>query len=334
MYGIIRKLLFTLSPQTAHTVTLKSLRLLCRGPVAQFLAKKVVHKPRTVMGLEFANCIGLAAGLDVDGDYIDALSCMGFGFLEIGGVTPKPQPGNPKPWVFRIPEARALINRKGFGNKGVDNLVENLKKIKFKGVLGINIAKNKDTPVEEAAGDYLICLRKLYPYASFITVNISSPNTPGMRDLQFGNYIEDILSRVKKEQQKLHDENKRYVPLVLKISPDINAEQIKTIAEQCLKYEMDGVIATNTSVQRPGVEGLPNANEVGGLSGAPLFSLSLPEVKELAKHLQGKIPIIACGGIMSAEDAKKMLDAGASLVQVMTGFIYEGPKLIHDIAFL
>ncbi len=331
LYPFIRPLLFSLAPETAHEVTLKLLNMAAVSGLSKVLYPKIDHKPVTVMGLEFKNPVGLAAGLDKNGDYIAALSALGFGFLEIGTVTPRPQPGNPKPRLFRLPEHQAIINRMGFNNSGIDHLLDQVKNSAYSGILGINIGKNFDTPMEQAADDYLIGLRKAYASASYITINISSPNTKNLRQLQQGDELKNLISILKEEQQKLQQEYRNYVPLALKIAPDLNAEEIGHIAELLLDFEIDGVIATNTTIARDKIAGHQFAEEAGGLSGAPVKEQASFVVRELAQVLNGKIPIIASGGILTAADAKEKLAAGASLVQLYSGLIYRGPQLIEDI---
>jgi dihydroorotate dehydrogenase len=275
--------------------------------------------------------VGLAAGLDKNGEHIDALAELGFGFIEVGTVTPRPQPGNPKPRLFRLPQHEAIINRMGFNNDGVDKLVENVKRARFKGVLGINIGKNFDTPIERAVDDYLIGLAKVYPHASYVTVNISSPNTKNLRDLQQSDELEKLLAALKAEQRRLSTEHGRHVPLALKIAPDLVDEQIDAIAEKLVRLEFDAVIATNTTISRDKVAGHPLAGETGGLSGTPVRDASTAVIRRLAGTLQGKVPIIGVGGIFSATDAREKLAAGASLVQIYTGLIYRGPELVREI---
>lgn len=330
IYTLLRSLLFLLPPETAHKLTLKSLTFLYKIP---FFHKKTPDSTsgKTVMGLQFKNPIGLGAGLDKNGQYIDPLATLGFGFIEIGTITPKPQSGNPKPRLFRVSKAEALINRMGFNNQGVDALIENIKKSKYRGILGINIGKNASTPIENAADDYVFCLEKVYPYASYITVNISSPNTPGLRQLQNRNDLNNLLDILKKAQKNCTNIYKKYVPLVIKISPDLNTQELKNIAENLLAHNIDGVIATNTTLSREAIIDFPFAHETGGLSGKPLFNHSLEIVQQLHQYLGDKIPIIACGGISSKEDVKKMQDAGASLIQIYTGLIYKGPALIKKL---
>ncbi len=327
-YQLIKSLLFKLDPEISHNLTLSALNV---AEKLGLLKSKPLNKPKTVMGINFHSPVGLAAGLDKNGDHIHALAALGFGFIEIGTITPRPQAGNPKPRLFRLPEKNAIINRMGFNNKGVDHLVEQVKKTNFKGVLGINIGKNADTPIENAVDDYLICMRKVYELASYITINISSPNTKNLRQLQQGSEFKPLLAALKNEQTVLNEKHERYVPLVVKIAPDLTEEEVKAIANVLLELEMDGVIATNTTVSREEVKGLPHGDEVGGLSGSPVLNQSTKVVEHLFAELGDRIPIIAAGGIMGAEDAKAKIKAGASLVQVYTGFIYRGPGLIAEI---
>ncbi len=329
LYPLIRPLLFKLDPETAHGLTFSVLDFSTKLGFSQYIPKSNTVK---VMGLEFPTPLGLAAGLDKNGDHINALNSLGFGFLEIGTVTPRPQPGNPEPRLFRIPKAQAVINRMGFNNEGVDHLIANVKAAKFKGILGINIGKNFDTPIENAADDYLIGLRKVYPYASYVTVNISSPNTANLRALQQADQIGGLLEQLKQEQMLLNKEHGRYVPIVVKIAPDMSEDEIEAVAKALLSYEMDGVIATNTTLSRSGVENLVHGNEQGGLSGAPLTKKSTETVKQLYACMGDKLPIIAAGGIMNAADAVAKLDAGAKLVQIYSGLIYKGPELVKEIS--
>ena len=327
LYSLARPLLFSLAPERAHELTLSLLQSTHKmGLVHQ----RVAAKPVSCMGIEFPNPVGLAAGLDKNGAYIDALASQGFGFIEIGTITPRPQAGNPRPRLFRLPQAKAIINRMGFNNDGVDKLVENVKAAKFKGVLGINIGKNADTPVEKAVDDYLICLEKVYNYASYITVNISSPNTKNLRSLQSGDALTELLETLKNRQLELAQEHQHYVPLVLKVAPDLESEDIAFIAKQLLQYKIDGLIVTNTTLSREGVEGLAYAEEAGGLSGAPVFEKSTACLAAFAGILKGQIPLIGVGGILSGADAVAKKQAGASLVQVYSGLIYTGPKLVKD----
>jgi dihydroorotate dehydrogenase len=330
-YSAIRKVLFKFDAETIHELTIKGLKSTGASPLNNFYKQNVADKPTTVMGINFPNPVGLAAGLDKNGECIDAFAAMGFGFVEIGTVTPRPQPGNDKPRIFRIEEADAIINRMGFNNKGVDYLVDHVRKANFKGVLGINIGKNKDTPDESAKDDYIHCMRKVYDFSTYITINISSPNTPGLRSLQYGDALNDLLSSLKAEQGKLADQYGKYIPLAVKIAPDLTEEEVQSIA-QCLKdNKIDGVISTNTTLSRVGVEQLEHGDEQGGLSGAPVKDKSTQVIKWLSTALAGALPIIGVGGIANAEDAKEKIASGASLVQVYTGFIYQGPGLVKDI---
>lgn len=327
LYSLARPLLFSLAPERAHELTLS---LLKSSHKMGLMRQNVAAKPVTCMGIEFPNPVGLAAGLDKNGAYIDALASQGFGFIEIGTITPRPQAGNPHPRLFRLPQAKAIINRMGFNNDGVDQLVENVKAAKFKGILGINIGKNADTPVEKAVDDYLICLEKVYNYASYITVNISSPNTKNLRSLQSGDALTELLETLKKRQLELAQEYQHYVPLVLKVAPDLDNSDIAFIAKQLLQFKIDGLIVTNTTLSREGVEGLEHAEEAGGLSGAPVFEKSTACLAAFAAVLKGQIPLIGVGGILSGADAVAKKQAGASLVQVYSGLIYTGPKLVKD----
>ncbi len=283
------------------------------------------------MGLTFKNPLGLAAGLDKNGECIEAFAAMGFGFIEIGTVTPRPQPGNDKPRMFRIVEAEGIINRMGFNNLGVDNLVENVKKAHFDGILGINIGKNKDTPVEQGKEDYLVCMDKIYPYAGYITVNISSPNTPGLRTLQYGEALDDLLTAIKTRQGDLQKIHHKYVPVAVKIAPDLSEDELVQVADSLVRHHIDGVIATNTTLERDLVKGLKHAEEAGGLSGRPVQSRSTEIIRRLSAELQGRLPIIGVGGIDSLISAREKMAAGASLVQIYSGFIYKGPALIKEI---
>ena len=335
LYSLIRRFFFSLDPELAHGLGMNGVDFLNRAGIACLLAKPVAPNPVKLMGLTFPNPVGLAAGLDKNGEHIDALASLGFGFIEIGTVTPRPQPGNPKPRMFRITEKQAIINRMGFNNHGVDQLLANVAKSKFArsgGVLGINIGKNFDTPIEKAADDYLICLDRVYASASYIAINISSPNTKNLRELQKDDALDALLGQLKTGQARLADKHGKYVPLVLKIAPDLEDEQIQSIADLLRQHRMDGVIATNTTLSRAEVEGFSNASEAGGLSGAPVFERSTTVLKKLAGHLAGEVPIIGVGGIMKGEDAVAKLDAGASLVQLYSGFIYRGPELVGEVA--
>ena len=329
-YPLLRAFLFQLHPETAHDWTQTLLRLPGAGLLARVAASRIPDAPRQVMGIDFPNPVGMAAGLDKDGDCIAIWRALGFGFVEVGTVTPRPQPGNPKPRMFRLPRAQALINRMGFNNQGVDRLVERVRRTGGQGVLGINIGKNADTPVERAADDYLLGLRKVYPWASYVAVNISSPNTPGLRDLQYGAALDRLLEALKTEQARLAAEHGRHVPLAIKIAPDIADADLPTVGQALIRHQLDAVIATNTTFSRAGVEKLPHAQEAGGLSGAPLMARSTAVVRQLGEILAGKLPIIAVGGILSGADAAAKVAAGASLVQLYTGFVYRGPELIRE----
>ena len=335
LYTLARPVLFSLDAESAHNVTLPLLRRLdTLGLAGAF--KKPDADPRTVMGITFPNPVGLAAGLDKDGAYIDGLAALGFGSIEIGTVTPRGQGGNPKPRIFRLPRARGIINRMGFNNGGVDAFVANVQASRFyqdkQGVLGLNIGKNADTPIERAADDYLECLRKVYPYASYVTVNISSPNTQNLRQLQGASELDSLLAQLKDEQKRLADQHGRYVPLALKIAPDIDNDQIHDIAGALLRHRIDGVIATNTTLNRRGVEGMKHALEAGGLSGEPVFELSNIVIRALKKELGDEVPIIGVGGILRGQDARAKIAAGAQLVQLYSGLIYAGPALVRECA--
>jgi dihydroorotate dehydrogenase len=330
MYRLIRPLLFRLEPEAAHRATLGALRALDGLGLVPAAGAAPAGCGRTLMGIRFPNPVGLAAGLDKNGEYIDALARLGFGFIEIGTVTPRPQPGNPRPRVFRLPAAQAVINRLGFNNEGVDRLLESVKRARYRGVLGINIGKNFDTPLERAADDYVACLRKVYPVAGYVTVNISSPNTEDLRRLQGAAELDALLSTLKAEQRALAARHGRTVPLAVKIAPDLERAQIEAIAAALRRHAVDAVIATNTTVAREGVAGLPHGREAGGLSGAPLAARATAVVRQLAQALGGTLPVIGAGGIMTGADAREKLAAGASLVQLHTGLIYRGPALVRE----
>ncbi len=329
-YSLIKPLLFRLDAERAHDLTLASLKLAERYGLLP-RAPQLPSQSRQVMGLSFPNPIGLAAGLDKNGAVIDGMAALGFGFVEVGTVTPRPQPGNPKPRLFRLPEAQGIINRFGFNNLGVDHLIQNVQFAKYKGILGINIGKNFDTPNERAVDDYLICMHKVYAHASYITVNISSPNTKNLRALQEKEALSALLGALKSAQQTLAQQHGRYVPIALKIAPDLTAEQVVEIADLLMQHQIDGVIATNTTLSRDAVKGLINAEEAGGLSGAPVRLSSSNVIKQLNSQLQGALPIIGVGGILSGEDAKEKIAAGASLVQLYSGLIYRGPQLVQEV---
>ncbi|OIR19653.1 dihydroorotate dehydrogenase (quinone) [mine drainage metagenome] len=332
MFQLLRPALFAFDPETAHHATLDALRAAhCLGTLP-LVVRRPADDPRVVMGLTFPNPVGLAAGLDKNGGYIDPLAALGFGFIEIGTVTPRPQPGNPKPRLFRLPQAQGIINRMGFNNDGVDRLIENVRQAKFKGILGINIGKNADTPIEKAAEDYLIGLRKVYAHASYVAINISSPNTKNLRQLQGGDELDALLGQLKAEQEKLAQQHGKYVPLAVKIAPDLDSDQIRQIAALLVKHRIDGVIATNTTLSRAGVENLPHGNEAGGLSGAPVREKSTAVIRQLAAELQGALPIIGVGGILNGADAVEKMQAGAALVQMYSGMIYRGWELVSECA--
>ena len=329
MYALLRPLLFRLDAETAHHLTLTSLKRL-RGFGLPPEPAAPPSCARNIMGLRFASPVGLAAGLDKNGEYIDALAALGFGFIEVGTITPRPQPGNPRPRLFRVERAHALINRMGFNNTGVERLVENVRRARYRGVLGINIGKNFDTPLERAGEDYVDCLRAVYPYASYVTVNISSPNTAGLRKLQESDALEHLLGTLTAEREKLADRHGRRVPLALKIAPDLDETQVAAIADLLHRHGIDAVIATNTTTARDGVATLRHGNEAGGLSGAPLTARAGKVVRMLARALGADFPIIGVGGIMKGEDARERIAAGASLVQLYTGLIYRGPALVRE----
>jgi len=326
-YALARPLLFRLDAETAHDLTIAGLsRFGCLLPRITPAAGQATR----VMGLDFPNRVGLAAGLDKNGEAIDGLARLGFGFIEIGTVTPRPQAGNPKPRLFRLVEQRALINRMGFNNLGVDKLLANVRGASYRGILGINIGKNADTPIERAADDYLLCLDKVYAQASYVAVNISSPNTSKLRQLQDATHLGTLLSALKARQAELAQSHGRYVPLALKIAPDLGAEDIQSIADAVRRQRIDAVIATNTTVARDGLPAGPESRQPGGLSGAPLFERATAVLATLVNALAGEIPVIATGGIDSGPRAAAKLAAGAQLVQIYTGLIYRGPELVRE----
>lgn len=318
-----------MQPESAHEFTIKALKMAGKLPFPIF---PTPDNPVEVMGLKFKNPIGLAAGADKNGEAIDGFGKLGFGFIEVGTVTPLAQDGNPKPRQFRILEAKGIINRNGFNNLGVDVLVENVKRAKYDGILGINIGKNAVTPIENALDDYQICLRKVYEHADYITVNISSPNTKNLRSLQYGEALDELLSGLKAEQAQLSQKFQQYKPLVLKIAPDLTEEEIASVADSLIRHRIDGVIAGNTTLSRETVAGLTNAEQVGGLSGKPLNALSTKLIMQLVNELNGALPIIGSGGIHSLASGQEKIDAGAKLLQVYSGLIYEGPGLIQTLA--
>ena len=331
-YPFVRKLLFLLKPETAHTVSLWLMDVANKLGLLKLFLGKPVKAPVTVMGIKFLNPVGLAAGLDKNGEHIDALAACGFGFVEIGTVTPRAQPGNPKPRLFRLEADEAIINRMGFNNKGVETLIDNVRRSQRQCVLGINIGKNRDTPLEQAVDDYRSALSQVYQYADYVTINISSPNTPGLRDLQHGEELEKLLSSLKQEQSRLEEVHGKYVPLAVKIAPDLDKQAVAELAQAFIRLDIDGVIATNTTNSREGLRDKKQGQEQGGLSGRPLTQMSDLVLEWLVAELEGKIPVIAAGGVFSADDARRKMELGAALVQVYTGFIYQGPSLIRDCA--
>jgi dihydroorotate dehydrogenase len=325
-YALARPLLFSLDPETAHRLTLRLL------DSALLLFPRVPPNPVPAMGLHFPNPVGLAAGLDKDAAHIDGLARLGFGFIEVGTVTPRPQPGNPRPRLFRIAEKSALINRFGFNNVGVDAFLRNIERTRWRGILGINLGKNADTPPERAADDYGIGMEKVYAKASYITINISSPNTKGLRDLQARDALETLLSRIVLQREKLMQKHAKRVPLALKVAPDLDEPAVQDIAAAVRRHRFDAVIATNTSVSREGVESSRHATEAGGLSGAPITARATDVLRLFRKHLAGEAALIGAGGILSGADARQKVEAGAQLVQLYTGLIYRGPDLVAECA--
>ncbi|WP_070963408.1 quinone-dependent dihydroorotate dehydrogenase [Vibrio sonorensis] len=331
LYRLARAGFFQLDAEKAHDLAIQNFKRFTGTPLDLLYRQQLPHRPVECMGITFRNPVGLAAGLDKNGECIEAFDAMGFGFVEVGTVTPRPQPGNDKPRLFRLVEAEGIINRMGFNNLGVDNLVENVKNSNYRCVLGINIGKNKDTPIEKGAEDYLICMEKVYQYAGYIAVNISSPNTPGLRSLQYGEALDELLSELKAKQAELAKQHDKYVPLALKIAPDLSDDEVSQICQSLIKNKIDGVIATNTTLDRSIVEGMRHASEAGGLSGRPVQSRSTEVVRKLHEELGDEIPVIGVGGIDSYVSAKEKLMAGAKLVQVYSGFIYHGPGLVKEI---
>jgi dihydroorotate dehydrogenase len=327
MYNLFKKAAFMLSAETAHELTIDAFAAMSHLKVTGLIPAPKAQKPINVFGIEFPNAVGLAAGLDKNGEAIDALGAFGFGFVEVGTVTPKPQPGNPLPRLFRIPEKEAIINRMGFNNKGVDYLVERIKKSTYTGVIGVNIGKNKQTPEDEAVNDYLYCLERVYGVAGYVAVNLSSPNTPGLRNLQFGDNLKNLIVALKTKQSEL-DEQYEHKPILIKIAPDLTEDEVKDLAATFNELSVDGIIATNTTISREAVEGMKNAEEAGGLSGAPVRDQSNAILKLLREQLNSDIPLIGVGGVMSEHDAEEKLKMGADLVQIYSGFIYSGPGLV------
>ncbi len=332
LYPLFRPLLFALDPEAAHHAAFASLDIAAKTGVAKLALPAVTPSPVTAMGLEFPNRIGIAAGLDKNATHIDGLAAFGVGHIECGTVTPRAQPGNPKPRLFRLVDADALINRMGFNNDGIERFLANVARARYAGILGLNIGKNFDTPNERAVDDYVGCLRAVYRRASYVTVNISSPNTRGLRELQADAALRALLAALKREQTKLADTHGKYTPVTVKIAPDLTPAAIEGIARLLIEHKIDGVVATNTTVARPGVDGKRHAEETGGLSGRPLRAMATKAVRILARTLDGALPIIGVGGILCGADAKEKIDAGATLVQVYTGLIYRGPDLIAECA--
>ncbi len=327
LYRLARPLLFSLDPEVAHRLTLRAADF-----SFGFLKQSVISDPVRAMGLDFPNRVGLAAGLDKNAEHIDALAALGFGFIEVGTVTPRPQPGNPRPRLFRIAERDALINRFGFNNCGLEAFLRNVERTRWKGILGINLGKNADTPAGRAVEDYEIGLEKAYARASYVTINISSPNTKGLRSLQEKDALQELLLRICLKRQRLSDQHGKRVPLALKVAPDLDDAAIRGIADAVRRHGIDAVIATNTSVSREGVEGLRHAGEAGGLSGAPIKHRSSAVLKKFSLQLKGEAALIGAGGILSGGDAREKIDAGATLVQLYTGLVYRGPELVAECA--
>ena len=347
MYPIIKPLLFRLDPETAHYLTLKSLQWLHRyhcgfllgcKPSFSFMQKNTngifpknnINNTTTLMGLTLPNPVGLAAGLDKNGEYIDALAMLGFGFIEVGTVTPLPQAGNPKPRLFRLPKQQAIINRMGFNNYGIDTLINNIANSRYRGILGINIGKNAATPIEKAVDDYLICLEKAYPHASYVTINISSPNTRNLRSLQSAGELDRLLNHLKNRQAQLATQQSRYVPIAIKIAPDLDEEQIEAIAEVALNTQIDGIIATNTTIDKTALGTHKFAQETGGLSGHPVQTQSNYVLNQLSAHINTQIPLIGVGGITTGTDAAEKIRLGATAVQLYSGLIFRGPQLVAE----
>ena len=331
MYSLIKKCLFMLEPERSHYLAMQSLQLSYQLGLTRFLPA-IPAKPKTLMGLSFLNPVGLAAGLDKNADYVDALAALGFGFIEIGTVTPKPQAGNPRPRLFRLTEQEAIINRMGFNNKGMEYVANRLERTHYRGILGINIGKNKDTPLENAVDDYLLGFRRLWKYASYITINISSPNTPGLRALQQSEALNRLLAALKQEQAIIARTQNKHVPLVVKISPDLSEQALHDLARALIQQKIDGVIATNTTTERHGIEHSLYSKEAGGLSGKPLQARNIEIIKQLRSMLPNTIPIIGVGGVIDAASTQEKIEAGAALVQIYTGFIFQGPALIRKVA--
>ncbi|HSU43019.1 MAG TPA: quinone-dependent dihydroorotate dehydrogenase [Casimicrobiaceae bacterium] len=330
LYPLFRPLLFAADPELAHDLVLRALDAAARAGLAPRAAAAPAATPVTVMGIRFPNRVGLAAGLDKNAAHLRGLATLGFGFLEAGTVTPRPQPGNPRPRMFRLPAAQAIVNRLGFNNEGVAHFVANVARSGYRGILGVNIGKNSDTPNERAADDYIACLRAVHAVASYVTINVSSPNTRGLRDLQAEQALDALLLRIVKERDEIAQRQGRRVPLVVKIAPDLAEDGVAAAARLLIRHRIDGVIATNTTLARDGVEGLAHAGEAGGLSGAPLRARAMATLRTLVSTLDGALPIIGVGGILSGDEACERTAAGAALVQLYTGLIYRGPRLVGD----
>lgn len=331
MYQVIKPILFSLDAEVAHSIVLKIANIISKTPLKFFITYKTNSSPTSVLGIEFPNKVGLAAGMDKDGEYIEVWNALGFGFIEVGTVTPKPQVGNPKPRLYRIPEKKSVINRMGFNNRGVENLIKNLKKTKFNGVLGINIGKNKDTKDEDAYKDYVHCLKKVYELADYIVINVSSPNTPNLRKLQFGEALDRLLLEVNKTREELIETYKTNKPILVKVAPDLTEDEVNSLSKSFLKYKIDGLIATNTTNSRAEVKEYEVSSENGGLSGEALEKMSTEVIKKFRKALPENYPIIGVGGVKDAKSAKEKLDAGANLVQLYTSLIYQGPSVVSKI---
>lgn len=332
-YPLVRRALFAMDPEAAHEATMSALQKAYDCRITRALSHQLPLAPTVLMGLSLKNPVGLAAGLDKDGAHIDALGNLGFGFIEVGTVTPRPQPGNPKPRMFRLPESEALINRLGFNNHGLTQFLHNVARSEYRrngGILGLNIGKNADTPIEKAADDYLIGLDGVYPHADYITINISSPNTKNLRDLQSSEALDALLGALNARRQVLAEQHKKAVPLTVKIAPDVDSDQLQAIAQALVKHAIDGVIATNTTISRQGVEGQPHAQEAGGLSGTPVHEKSLLVIRQLRALLGPTFPIIGVGGVVNGQQAAEKIQAGANAVQIYTGLIYRGPGLIPE----
>jgi dihydroorotate dehydrogenase len=330
LYALARPFLFCLEAERAHDLALASIEAAWRTGMGGLLAARPPPLPVEAFGLRFPNPVGLAAGLDKNGAHVDALAALGFGFIEVGTTTPRPQPGNPKPRMFRLPAQGAVINRLGFNNAGVEALARNIERARFAGVLGVNIGRNRDTPNERATEDYLACLERVYARASYVTVNISSPNTQGLRDLQEEETLRRFVGTLREAQERLGARHGRRTPMLLKIAPDLSEAQLDAIAGVVAASGIDGLVCTNTTVDRSEVAGAPHADEAGGLSGRPLFARSTAVLRGLSARLGGRVPLVGVGGIASGADAAAKVQAGATLVQFYTGLVYRGPALVGE----